>query len=67
MRQVVLYFPDTKALSDFLMDTQPLHPEANSEERSLTCDLPDEEIVKAELRYKALWMLPQRKSPNWQD
>jgi len=47
MRKVVLLFPDTYSIADFLTEQRISNAEVNSREHSLIAVMEDEEIIRA--------------------
>ena len=56
MKKVLLSFPDTSSMSEFILLNKTSHAEVNSNERSLITYLEEEEIVKACTEFGALLM-----------
>ena len=54
LRRAVIVFPDTYRLMKFLLLNKLSHVEVNSNQRSLTAFLSDNQIVIAETKYKAI-------------
>jgi hypothetical protein len=53
MNQVVLLFPDTIALTEFLLKHRISGAEVNTRERSLTCKITDSLVLEACTKYQA--------------
>ena len=56
MKKVLLLFPDSVSMSDFIILTKISHAEVNSKERSLITFLEEDEIINACTKYGALLM-----------
>jgi len=56
MKKVLLSFPDTSSMTEFILLNETSHAEVNSNERSLITYLDEEEIVKACTEFGALLM-----------
>ena len=54
MKQVVLEFPDTLAISDFLVRESVSKVQVNSKDKTVTSKLTDKQITIAETLYKAM-------------
>jgi hypothetical protein len=54
MKQVVLEFPDTLAISDFLVRESVSKVQVNSKDKTVTSKLTDKQITLAETLYKAM-------------
>jgi hypothetical protein len=54
MKRVVLLFPDTPSIADFIMAERVSHAEVNSLEQTLIASMTDNEVVKAETLYGAI-------------
>ena len=53
MRSVLLIFPDTKKLSEFLTEAEISNAEVNTGEKSLIAQLPDDQIQVACSKFDA--------------
>jgi hypothetical protein len=58
MKKVVLIFPDTERMTDFIFSNKIFQAEVDSKEFSLTAFLPDNEIMKACTVYEAMLLIP---------
>ena len=56
MKKVLLSFPDTSSLTEFILLNKISHAEVNSKERSLVTYLEEEKIVTACTKFGALLM-----------
>jgi hypothetical protein len=54
MKKVVLLFPDTTSLADFIMSERINNAEVNSFEQTLVAPMIDTQITKAETVYGAI-------------
>jgi hypothetical protein len=54
MKQVVLIFPDTSAIADFIVKEKISNAEINSIEQTVISTLTDKQIIDAETIYKAM-------------
>ena len=54
MKQVVLLFPNTSAISDFLINEKVTKVQVNSKDKTVTSKLTDKQITLAETLYKAM-------------
>jgi hypothetical protein len=61
MKKAVLLFPDSISIAQFIHEEKVSHAEVYSNEKILVAPMEDEQIVKAELIYKAVLkvMTPQ--------
>ena len=58
MKKVVLIFPDTEMMTDFIFSNKVFQAEVDSMEISLTAFLSDNETAKACNSYKAMLLTP---------
>ena len=56
MKKVLLSFPDTSSMTEFILLNNTSHAEVNSNERSLITYLNEDEIIKACTEFGALLM-----------
>jgi len=54
MKQVVLLFPNTSAIADFVLKEKVSKAQINSKEKTVTSPLTDKQITIAETIYKAM-------------
>jgi hypothetical protein len=54
MERVVLLFPDTKRMADFIIAERISNAEVNSHERTLIASMMEKQKVKAEMLYGAI-------------
>jgi hypothetical protein len=54
MKRVVLLFPDTPSIADFIMAERVTNAEVNSLEQTLIASMADKDVVKAETLYGAI-------------
>ena len=61
MKKVVLLFPNTTSIADFILSERVSNAEVNSFEQTLIASMDDKQIAKAETVYGAILkaMMPQ--------